>query len=111
MGTTHSDIYSERSLETFSQSHKFLKQINDERFGIAEIWEKTSDSSKVLVIAHNFPIESEFSDFYKELLYRSRLTHDNLLNFIGFCELKSSNLCSDSRKLVIYVEYSSLNLK
>lgn len=112
MGNYQSHSYSQKNLENFTENHTYLKQINDSRFGIAEIWSANQNPlQKTLVITHTFINETDFNKFYSELIFRTNLIHDNLLDFYGFCDLKSNNFCNQTRNLVLYFEFSGLNLK
>jgi hypothetical protein len=111
MGNTPGTQFSDDSLKTFEKQFQFVKEINDERWGIAQIWKDRVSASQVMLVPKTFHSDNEFNDFVNHLRLRSEHPHPNILRFLGWSTTNQDGVCGHTRKSDLYVQYLSQNLQ
>jgi hypothetical protein len=117
MGANHSTYneFSHESLRNFEKHFKLLKDLNDPRFGLIQIFkEKAANqgpSDYVMLSNRLLNGEDELNEFHREVKLRSKLDHPNLLKIYGYHKEAKENLCGFTNKMTVYSEWHEHDLE
>ena len=110
MGNNPGTQFSDESLRTFEKQYVFVKEINDERWGVAQIWKDKSGSSQGMIVSKSLHSDPEYKEFVNQVHLRCEHPHENLLRFLGWSTTNNDGLCGHVRKCDLYLQYLSQNL-
>lgn len=110
MGNNPGTQFSDESLKSFEKQFQFVKEINDERWGVAQVWKDRSAPSHVMIVSKSFHSDPEYKDFLNHVHLRCEHLQENLLRFLGWSTTNQDGLCGHNRKCDLYLQYLSQNL-
>lgn len=111
MGQGHPTQFSHAYLKKFQLYYEFSREINDERWGIVQIYREKAGKNQVMIVSKMLHNNLEYKEFLNELSIQNQYKTEHLTEFLGWSTDNSEDLCGNARKVDIYNEYISQNLR
>lgn len=104
-------IHSNDFVQNFHKTFSHIRDVNDERWGFANVFKEKNGSFLAMVTNNNLDNDVDYLTVIKRLQHHNPEDHVLIADYLGWSCLKSDDLCGDHRKIDIYTEYFDENLR